>query len=110
MSEEGVLPPADATAVIFISLRTGDDDTGYGAAAEAMAALVAGQEGYLGMDSTRGADGFGITISYWADEESAVAWRRNAEHTAIRLLGRERWYVHYKLIVSRVTRAYEWHR
>jgi heme-degrading monooxygenase HmoA len=102
------LPPRDATAVIFVSLRTDEDEAGYGAAAEAMDRLAATQPGYLGIVSARGADGLGITVSYWADEESAVAWRRNAEHAAIRELGRARWYANYRLIVTRVTRAYDW--
>ncbi len=102
------LPPCDAVAVIFVSMRTDEDEAGYGAAAQAMDALAATQPGYLGIDSVRGADGLGITVSYWIDEESAVAWRGNAEHTAIRELGRMRWYAHYRLIVATVDRAYGW--
>ena len=34
----------------------------------------------LGIESARGNDGFGITVSYWADEASARAWGRVAEH------------------------------
>ncbi|HWJ70789.1 MAG TPA: antibiotic biosynthesis monooxygenase [Sphingobium sp.] len=104
------LPPRDAVAVIFISLRTDEDVAGYDAAAGAMAMLAARQPGYLGVDSVRGADGVGITVSYWADEASALAWRGEAEHEAVRALGQARWYAHYRLIVSRVTRAYEWRR
>ena len=37
-----------------------------------MDALAAAQPGYRGVDSARGADGSGITISYWADEASAL--------------------------------------
>ncbi len=34
-----------------------------------------------GMHSTRGSDGFGITVGYWADEASAVDWRATSpEH------------------------------
>lgn len=102
------IPPLNAIAVIFISMRTDVDEDGYGAAAQAMDVLAAKQRGYIGVDSARGADGLGITVSYWADDESAVAWRQNAEHAAIRALGRKRWYAHYRLIVSRVTRAYDW--
>lgn len=104
----GVLPPQGTIAVIFVALRTDHDDAGYGAAAARMDALAAMQPGYLGIDSVRGADGLGITVSYWADEESARAWKANAEHAAVRALGRERWYSHYRLIVSTVDRAYGW--
>jgi heme-degrading monooxygenase HmoA len=104
----GVLPPQGSIAVIFVALRTDVDDAGYAEAAERMDALAATQPGYLGIDSARGADGLGITVSYWADEASALGWKANAEHAAVRELGRSRWYAHYRLIVSSVDRAYGW--
>lgn len=104
----GTLPPQGAIAVIFVALRTGADDAGYGKAAERMDALAATQPGYLGIDSVRDANGLGITVSYWADEASALGWKANAEHAAVRELGRARWYAHYRLIVSTVDRAYGW--
>jgi heme-degrading monooxygenase HmoA len=102
------LPPAGAVAVIFVAQRTPDDEPGYAAAAAAMDALAAQQPGYLGIDGARGADGLGITVSYWADEASALAWKAEARHAGIREIGRERWYSHYRLIVAQVTRAYDW--
>ncbi len=98
------------TAVIFLSVRTDDDHAGYAAAAAAMDALAAEQPGYRGMESVRGADGLGITVSYWADDASAKAWRDHPEHKAIRDLGRSRWYERYDLVVAEVTRDYDWHR
>ena len=50
-------------AVIFSSRRT-DGDNGYGDMADRMLALAAEQPGFLGAESTRGIDGFGITVSY----------------------------------------------
>jgi len=108
--DETCLPPEGAIAVIFMSLRSAEDEVGYGDAADRMVALAATQPGYLGIDSARGADRLGITVSYWADEASALAWKRNAEHAAIRDLGRERWYDSYRLIVATVERAYDWYR
>lgn len=80
------------TIVLFLSVRNGDDAAGYGEAAAAMESLAAAQPGYRGFESTRGSDGFGITLSFWADEASALRWRDDPEHTAIRELGRGRWY------------------
>jgi heme-degrading monooxygenase HmoA len=94
-------------AVIFTNQRRGTAADGYAAAAAAMDALAAAQPGYLGIDSARGTDGFGITISWWADEAAAVAWRRNAEHAAVRQQGRENWYETYAVAVGR---AYDWRR
>ena len=104
----GVLPFEGAIAVIFVAMRTDVDDAGYAEAAARMDALAATQPGYLGIDSVRGDDGLGITVSYWADEASALGWKANTEHAAVRELGRDRWYAHYRLIVSSVERAYGW--
>lgn len=95
-------------AVIFLSQRTVDDDAGYAAAAEAMDALAARQPGYRGVDSARGADGFGITVSWWANEASALAWRAHPEHAAIREQGRAEWYSRYEVAVAEVGRSYTW--
>jgi heme-degrading monooxygenase HmoA len=45
-----------------------------------MVELAAQQPGYLGVESTRGADGFGITVSYWTDPAAIRAWKEHAEH------------------------------
>ena len=97
-------------AVIFASLRTQQDDQGYGAAAERMAQLASEQPGYLGVDSVRDATGVGITVSYWSSEAAIVAWRRNAEHTIVREQGRKSWYMEYELRVAKVERAYAFKR
>jgi heme-degrading monooxygenase HmoA len=95
-------------AVIFLSQRCGGGDDAYHAAAIEMERLAATQPGYRGVDSARGDDGLGITVSYWADEAAAIAWRDDPEHRAIRDAGRGRWYDGYRAIVCTVTRAYEW--
>ena len=95
-------------AVIFTSRRTAADGDGYAEAAAAMDVLAAEQPGYRGMDSARDLDGFGITVSWWADEASAIAWREHPVHTRIRNRGRERWYSAYEVAVTTVTRSYRW--
>lgn len=97
-------------AVIFMSVRTDADAEGYAAAANAMEARAALQPGYCGFHSARGADGLGITVSYWTDEASAKAWRDDPEHKLIRDAGRDRWYARYELVVARVERDYDWQR
>ena len=92
-------------AVIFRSLRTEDAD-GYADAAGRMAELAVQQPGYLGHWSARDEGGRGVTISYWADEASAVAWREVAEHRAVQERGARDWYEAYATEVATVTRAY----
>lgn len=100
------LPAPPYYAVIFSSRRNRGDATAYEATAQHMVELAARQPGYLGVESCRDTDGFGITVSYWTDEAAILAWRNHAEHAAARALGRERWYDHYELRVAKVERAY----
>jgi heme-degrading monooxygenase HmoA len=97
---------APYTAVIFSSQRTAVDATEYDAAALAMETLAAQQPGYLGIEAARGADGFGITVSYWRTDDDARAWKAIAEHREAQRNGRERWYSSYSLRVATVTRGY----
>lgn len=100
--------PAGTIAVIFVAMRTDQDDAGYAEAATAMDTLAQQQPGYVGIDSTRGMDGLGITVSYWTDEASAKAWRDHPDHAAIRDAGRDRWYRWYDLHVATIVRSYDW--
>lgn len=97
-------------AVIFAAQRTTVDDVGYREAASAMEALAALQPGYVGMISARGEDRYGVTVSYWDDEDSARAWRHNPEHAVIRDRGRDVWYDSYTLDVAHISRSYDWHK
>lgn len=95
-------------AVIFTSQRSDADAEGYAEAADAMVALAAQQPGHLGMESVRGVDGVGITVSYWRSEQDILAWKHHVEHAAIRARGRRDWYTRYITRVAKVERAYDW--
>lgn len=101
---------APVVAVIFSSVRTEDDDEGYGATADRMEDLARQQPGFVGIESARGEDRFGITVSYWASEADARAWKQVAEHLGAQRLGRERWYRSYRTRIATVTREYGWER
>jgi len=92
-------------AVIFSSQRPDIDDD-YGSVADRMVELAAGQPGFLGIETCRGADGFGITVSYWDSESAIAAWRANAEHAVARARGRSEFYQRFELRIARVERAY----
>jgi heme-degrading monooxygenase HmoA len=94
-------------AVIFTSQRS-EVSADYEATAGRMLELAAEQDGYLGVDSVRGADGLGITVSYWRDPAAIQAWRAHAEHTLARERGRADWYSGYRLRIARVEREYGW--
>jgi heme-degrading monooxygenase HmoA len=92
-------------AVIFTSIRTAGDQ-GYDAMAARMVELGSGSEGFLGMESARGADGLGITVSYWRDEAAIKAWKRDTEHQQAQRGGKAAWYSDYSVRVAKVERAY----
>lgn len=106
MSQFTQLPEPPYFAVIFSSQRNGEHDAGYQAAAERMLELAAQQPGFLGVESVRGSEGFGITVSYWESEAAIGAWKHHAEHAAVRNHGRTHWYEHFELRVAKVARAY----
>jgi heme-degrading monooxygenase HmoA len=92
-------------AVVFTSQRT-EDDQGYDVMAERMLELAAAQSGFLGAESVRDANGFGITVSYWTSEEAIGHWRANAEHRVAQEAGKQVWYGDFALRVAKVERAY----
>lgn len=92
-------------AVIFSSTRTAVDRD-YAATAERMEELARSMPGFLGIESARNAEGFGITVSYWRDEESIAGWRRNSEHVIAQERGKREWYLHYDIRIAKVERAY----
>ena len=100
-----VTPEPPYYAVIFTSLRT-EGDQGYGAMAQRMVELGRRYEGFLGIESARGADGLGITVSYWRDEESIRRWKADTEHEKAQRAGQRTWYSAYHVRVAKVERAY----
>ncbi len=99
-------PAPPYVAVIFTSQRSDDDDDGYGAMAASMERLARTQPGFLGIESARGADRFGITVSYWRTVDDARTWKGVAEHLGAQALGRERWYRAYRVRIAEVHREY----
>ena len=93
-------------AVIFSSARSPQDPEGYAAAASRMEELARGREGFLGLETARAPDGFGISVSYWDSPEAIGAWKAEAEHREAQSRGQSHWYSGYRIRVSRVERAY----
>jgi heme-degrading monooxygenase HmoA len=96
-------PEPPYVAVIFTSIRT-EGDNGYAVMSARMEQQAAEQPGYLGIENAR--DGLGITVSYWADEASAQAWKQVAAHLVAQQRGRDAWYADYRVRVAVVHRDY----
>ncbi|MCY7355475.1 MAG: antibiotic biosynthesis monooxygenase [Lysobacter sp.] len=99
-------PPAPPYyPVIFSSRRNDRDEQGHDVMATRMFELVQQQPGFLRFESTRDAEGFGITVAYFDNEDNILAWRRHGEHADAHARGRSDWYQHFGVRVARVERA-----
>lgn len=74
--------------------------------AERMAALASQMCGFLGVESVRGVDGFGITVSYWQSEEAIREWKAHTKHKIAQRTGKAVWYTDYIVRVAKVEREY----
>jgi len=99
-------PPPPYHAVIFTSKLAASEDRGYSVLAQRMVDLGSRYDGFLGIETARGADGLGITVSYWRDEDSIRAWKRDTEHQKVQRGGREAWYERFEVRIAKVERAY----
>ena len=94
--------PARYFSVIFTAQRTLSDEDMYSLASERMVELAQQQPGFLGLESVRGEDGIGITVSYWRDRAAIRAWRIDVEHLAAQQMGRQEFYSWYHIRVAEV--------
>lgn len=94
-------------AVIFSSKRTKELAEVYAEAAQAMEELAAKQPGFLGFESARGPDGFGITVSYWDSLEAIRQWKDVPAHAAVQAQGKQSFYERYEVRVCTVERGYK---
>jgi len=94
-------------AVIFTSTRTLEHDAEYSEWSAKMMDLVKTQSGFISVVSARDLETrFGITISYFKDEESVKSWKMVQEHREAQRLGREKFYLEYSVKVAIVHREY----
>jgi heme-degrading monooxygenase HmoA len=99
------LPEIPYYAVIFTSIRK-QNVTGYDETAERMERLGANYPGFLGIQSVRNAEGFGITVSYWKTLENISNWKNDLEHREAQQKGRNLWYSEYEVRICKVERHY----
>lgn len=93
-------------AVIFASQHGGREIEFYDELMEEIVTLAVQQPGYLGLESARNEDGFGITIVYYDSLEAIDNWRRNPDHQRAKAAGRNTFYDAYKLRIAKVEDAY----
>ena len=90
-------------AVIFTAQRSLSGDDIYEITSDRMMQLAQQQPGFLGVESVRGEDGLGITVSYWRDRDSIRNWRENSEHLVAQEMGRQEFYQWYRVRIAEVS-------
>lgn len=88
-------------AVIFTSQKS-DSTEGYAEMNAAAYREATGIDGFLFEESSRQADGFGVSVSYWRDMEAIDRWRNNALHRMAKEKGRSGWFDHYSIRICKV--------
>lgn len=97
--------------VVFRNRKRADiDSPAYDADAERMLELAREQPGYLSFKSYVAEDGEVIALSEWADEASARAWGRLAEHAVVQGRGRAAYYETYTLFACDNPRIHQFSR
>ena len=89
-------------AAIFTTQRSHSGDDVYEIMAGRMITLAQKQQGFLGLESVRGDDGIGITVSYWSDRKAIQNWGRQAEHLSVQAMGRQEFYNWYRIRIAEV--------
>jgi heme-degrading monooxygenase HmoA len=74
--------------------------------ADRMVKLASQLPGFLGVESVRGSDGLGITVSYWKSEDAIERWKIHAQHQVAQSAGKKVWYTDYMVRVAKIERAY----
>ncbi|MBV9017601.1 MAG: antibiotic biosynthesis monooxygenase [Alphaproteobacteria bacterium] len=93
-------------AVVFTSINADVDHTEHTAMFQRMFQLAHTYPGFLGIEPARNADGTGVAVVYWKDQESIQAFARDPEHRVAKQKGREIWYSHYLIRICKVERDY----
>lgn len=101
MSNFAQTPKPPYYAVIFSSLRT-PGDQGYGRMSDEIENMVSRQQGFLGVESVRNEQGFGITVSYWDSLDSIQLWKNNTSHMKAKEMGKKLWYEQYRIRICKV--------
>ena len=99
-------PKPPYVCAVFTSIRT-DVQEGYDEMDELTFKEIENIEGYLGCESFRDGNGFGVNISYLKDMNAPKNWKENTLHKKAQALGKEKWYKNYKLRICSVERDYE---
>jgi heme-degrading monooxygenase HmoA len=97
--------------VVFRNRKRADiDRAAYSEEADRMEAMARRQPGFISFKSYVADDDEVVALSEWEDEDSALAWRRVAEHSAAQSRGRGEFYEDYTLFACKHPRIHRFSR
>jgi len=92
-------------AVIFTSQRTAVDD-GYSVLNDELYAEAQSFDCYIGAETLRNNEGYGVAVLYWRNAESIRKWARYTKHVRAKEQGKLLWYEGYRVRIAKVEREY----
>jgi len=99
-------PKAPYYAVIFTSVKdTTKSEEDYAEQVKLMRDLAEKQSGFLGFETAESE--LEISISYWEDVNSIMAWKMNTDHLESQKKGKNSFYDSYKVRIAQVQRDYD---
>ena len=96
--------------ILFRSKLTGAAGDDYDSTNDELEGLVRQNPGFIDVKSYRSDDGERLTLVWWRDEASLLAWRNLPRHREAQATGRKKWYEYYKMEVATVTRTSDYNR
>lgn len=98
-------------AVVFVSRRTTELADEYAPMSERMVELAREQPGFVDMVSVRDpATREGITVAWFEDQESVLAWKAHPEHVEAQRRGVAEFYEMYDVTVGEIIRQYHFEK
>ena len=91
--------------VVFTSIRT-EIEEGYTEMNDSLWEDAQKLTGFIGAESLRGEDRFGVTVLYFEDMETIHEWSKYQKHLRAKELGKEKWYEGYRVRIAKVEREY----
>lgn len=98
-------------AVIFEAQACPDQQHAYLDLAAALTPLLAGRDGFIGIERFQSLTNPGkvLSLSFWRDEAAIAAWRQQEAHRHAQAAGRSHLFIDYRLRVASVLRDYGMH-
>ena len=96
--------------VVFRSRLSPEAGADYSDMAAEMLSTAQEMPGFVEFKSFKSDDGERVSLVYWQDHETMVAWRSHPRHRIAQGAGRAKWYSEYRIEVADVVRENKFER